>query len=77
MIRDKNILYKMLNVTLETCCVQAPPGSQASSRGEAKDSALLSSRDAVGDLPDPGIELASPALAGRFFTAEPPGKPPG
>ena len=24
---------------------QAPPGSQASSRGEAKDSALLSSRD--------------------------------
>ena len=29
-----------------------------------------------GDLPDPGIESPSPALAGRFFTAEPPGKPP-
>ena len=31
-----------------------------------------------GDLPDPGIELASPespALAGRFFTTVPPGKP--
>ena len=31
-----------------------------------------------GDLPNPGIEplsLASPALAGRFFTTEPPGKP--
>ena len=29
-----------------------------------------------GDLPDPGIELAmSPALAGRFFTIEPSGKP--
>ena len=27
-----------------------------------------------GDLPDPGIELESPALAGGFFTAEPPGK---
>ena len=27
-----------------------------------------------GDLPDPGIELASPALAGGFFTTEPPGK---
>ena len=27
------------------------------------------------DLPDPGIEPAYPALAGRFFTAEPPGKP--
>ena len=29
----------------------------------------------LGDLPDPGIEPASPALAGRFFTAGPPGKP--
>ena len=29
-----------------TAAFQAPPGSQASSRGEAKDSALLSSRDA-------------------------------
>ena len=33
---------------------------------------------APGDLPDPGLKPmspASPALAGRFFTAEPPGKP--
>ena len=31
-----------------------------------------------GDLPDPGIKPvspASPALAGRFFTSEPRGKP--
>ena len=31
-----------------------------------------------GDLPDPGVEpksLSFPALAGRFFTTEPPGKP--
>ena len=28
-----------------------------------------------GDLPDPGIEPVSPALAGGFFTAEPAGKP--
>ena len=28
-----------------------------------------------GDLSDPGIEPVSPALAGGFFTAEPPGKP--
>ena len=31
-----------------------------------------------GDLPDPGIKpvsLACPALAGGFFTVEPPGKP--
>ena len=28
-----------------------------------------------GDLSDPGIEPASPTLAGGFFTTEPPGKP--
>ena len=31
-----------------------------------------------GDLPDPGIKLAShasPALGGRFFTTAPPGTP--
>ena len=28
-----------------------------------------------GDLSDPGIEPTSPALAGRFFTTEPRGKP--
>ena len=28
-----------------------------------------------GDLPNPGIEPMYPALAGRFFTAEPSGKP--
>ena len=28
----------------------------------------------AGDLPNPGIELTSPALAGGFFTSEPPGK---
>ena len=28
-----------------------------------------------GDLLDPGIKLASPALVGGFFTTEPPGKP--
>ena len=33
--------------------------------------AMPSSRD----LPDPGIEPSSPALANTFFTAEPPGKP--
>ena len=29
-----------------------------------------------GELPDPGIKPISPALAGRFFTTEPPGKLP-
>ena len=29
------------------------------------------------DLPGPGTELTYPALAGEFFTSEPPGKPHG
>ena len=29
----------------------------------------------LGDLPDLGIKPTSPALAGVFFTTEPPGKP--
>ena len=29
-----------------------------------------------GDLPNPRTILRSPVLAGRFFTTEPPGKPP-
>ena len=28
-----------------------------------------------GDLPDPEVKPTSPALAGRFFITEPPGKP--
>ena len=28
-----------------------------------------------GDLPNQGLEPASPTLAGRFFTTDPPGKP--
>ena len=30
-----------------------------------------------GDLPYPGVKPTSPELTGRFFTTEPPGKPPG
>ena len=29
----------------------------------------------LGDLPNPGIKPTSPALAGKFLTTEPPGKP--
>ena len=32
-------------------------------------------RTTPGYIPDPGIKSVSAALAGRFFTAEPPGKP--
>jgi len=36
---------------------------------------LLSPWDFPGDFSDPGIESIAPALTGRVFTAEPPGKP--
>ena len=41
-------------------------------RQESWSGVLFPSR---GDLPDPGIEPVSPALAGRFFTAAPLKKP--
>ena len=41
---------------------QAPPGSQASSRGEAKDSALLSSRDGYPLEPKSGLNGVKPPV---------------
>ena len=50
-----------------------PPGSSVYgfSRQEYWSGLLFSS---PGDLPDPGIKSGSPALAGEFAVAEPPGK---
>ena len=52
----------------------SPPGSSVHgiSQAEILEWAATSSS---GDLSDPGIELASPALAGRFFTTSTTGKP--
>ena len=50
------------------------PGSSIHGISRQEWVAISSSRD----LPDPGVEpvsLASSALAGRFFTTAPPGKP--
>ena len=65
--------------------LRSPRRSQSSSRGEA---CMWLSRGfprqeywsglpfpSSGDLPDPEIKPMSPALAGGFFTNEPPGKP--
>ena len=41
---------------------QAPPGSQASSRGEPKDSALLSSRDGYPLEPKSGLNEVKPPV---------------
>jgi len=55
------------------CC---PPGSSAHEISQQKYQLRLPLLP-PGDLPNPGIELMSPAfptLAGRFFTIESPGK---
>ena len=63
---------------------QTHPVSQASARGEALLCPWGFSREeywsgllfpSPGDLPDPGIELGSPALQADSLPAEPPGKP--
>ena len=55
--------------TLRTGAYQAPL-FMGFSRQKVGSHALLQ-----GNLPNPGIEPRSPALAGRLFTAEPPGEP--
>ena len=60
-----------LFVTLQTVACQAPL-SMGFSRQENWSRLPF---PPSGDLPDPGIKPASSALAGRFFTTEPPGKP--
>ena len=49
------------------------PGSSVYGISQAR---ILGEFPSPRDLPNPGIEPMSPALAGRFFTTEPPGKPP-
>ena len=63
-----------LLVTLQTVARQAPLSMGLSRQEYWSVLPFLS----PGDLPNPGIESespVSPALAARFFTTEPPGKP--
>ena len=53
---------------------RSPPGSSVHGISQARTLEWLPFPSS-GVLPNPGIEPASPALAGRFFTMEPPGKP--
>ena len=54
------------------CIAHQAPLSMEFSRQEYWNGLLFPT---PGDLPDPGIAPASPALAGKSFTTEPPGKP--
>ena len=61
----------LLFVTSWTVALQTPL-SMEFSRQESWSGLLFPT---PGDLPDPGIEPVSPALAGGFFTTAPLGKP--
>ena len=68
------VLVAMSCLTLVTPWTEAhqAPLSVGFPRQEHRSELPFSS---LGDLPDPGIKPASPALAGGFFPADPPGKP--
>ena len=69
-MKVKSLSRVRLFVTPWTVVFKAPP-SMGFSRQEYWSELPFPS---PGDLPDPEIELVSPALAGGFFTTEPPRK---
>ena len=70
-VKVKSLSHVRLFATPWTIAYHAPP-SMGFSRQESWSGLPFPS---PGDLSDPGIEPVSPALAGGFFTTEPPGKP--
>ena len=66
-VKGKSLCRVGLFATLWTVAYQAP-SSKGFSRQEYWNGLPFAS---PGDLPDPRIEPASPALTGGFFTAEP------
>ena len=69
-MKVKSLSYVQLFATPRALAYQVPP-SMGFSRLEYWSVLPFPS---PGDLPDPGTELLSPALADGFFTTEPPGK---
>ena len=67
----KSLSHVPLFGTPWTVALQAPP-SMGLARQEYWSELPFPSPE---DLPHPGLEPTSPALATGFFTAEPPGKP--
>ena len=73
-VKEVKVLLVQSCLTLCDRMDYSPPGSSVHGILQARILewvAISSSRD----LPNPGVKLPSPALAGRFFTTEPPGKP--
>ena len=81
----RNLLYILLLVPILTCCLvtRSCPLTPWTVARQAPLSVGFPSQEywsglpflSPGDLPNPGLEPESPALAGGFFTTEPPGKP--
>ena len=55
----------------------SPSGSSAHRISQSRILAWVAISSSSGNIPKPGIEPTSPVMAGRFFTAEAPGKPDG
>ena len=75
--RDQKVCYCLADKSYPTLCDPkdcSPPGSSVHETLRQENWSGLPF-PSPGDLPNPGIEPTSPALAGRFFTSEPPGKP--
>ena len=70
--RCRSLAKSRLTLTTSRTAVHRAPLSMGFSRQEYWSGLPLPSPR---DLPNPGIKLRSPALAGGFFTTEPPGKP--
>ena len=66
----KSLSRVQLSATPWTVAYQAPQSMEFSRQEYFSGFPFPSS----GDLPNPGIKLASPALAGGFFNTVPPGK---
>ena len=68
-----------LTAVASLCCGARAPGARASAvvaRGLSSCGAWAQLLRGLWDIPGPGLEPVSPALAGRFLTTAPPGKPP-
>ena len=66
------------NVRAQSCptlCNCSPPGSSVHGEFSRQEHWSGLPLHTPGDLPNPGIELASPMSAGGFFTSLPRGKP--
>ena len=68
------VCYTSLCLTLRDPLDSSLPGSSVYGISQARTLEWVAMYSPV-DLPSPGIEPVSPALSGRFFTTEPPGKP--